>query len=53
MPNAEFPRPLPRPLPAWVWALAYAAALLFIAPSPEIRHADDYHYLEASLQMSR
>lgn len=37
---------------AWLWALAYAAALLVIAPSPEVRHADDYHYLEASLQMS-
>lgn len=38
---------------AWFWALAYAAALMVIAPSPEMRHADDYHYLEASLQMSQ
>lgn len=43
----------PRSPHAWIWALAYAAALLVIAPSPEIRHVDDYHYLEASLRMSQ
>jgi 4-amino-4-deoxy-L-arabinose transferase-like glycosyltransferase len=42
----------PRSPPAWFWALAYAAALLIIAPSPDIRYADEGHYLEASLQMS-
>lgn len=52
MPVSTPRRSAPRLPPAWVWALAYAAALLVIAPSAEIRHADDYHYLEASLQMS-
>lgn len=42
----------PRSPPAWFWALAYAAALLVIAPSPDIRYAEEGHYLDASLQMS-
>lgn len=42
----------PRFPPAWFWALAYAAALLVIAPSPDIRYAGEGHYLEASLRMS-
>lgn len=53
MPTAAPRSPVSRLLPAWFWALAYAAALLVIAPSAEIRHADDHHYLEASLQMSQ
>lgn len=42
----------PRSPPAWFWTLAYAVALLVIAPSPDIRHAAEGHYLEASLRMS-
>lgn len=42
----------PRSPPAWFWTLAYAAALLAIAPSPDIRFPDEGRYLEASLRMS-
>lgn len=53
MQNSVIPTNTPRIPPAWLWALLYFVALLFIAPSPDIRHADDYHYLEASLQMTQ
>lgn len=43
----------PRSPLAWLWAVVYAAALLAVAPSADVRFAEDFAYLEPSLQMSR